>query len=88
MTVLDESPVVHAPAFAFDEFDVRLPEPPAAPEQRRFVDRRMQRARERLPSAEQIRRATIALCDRPYCLSRDEMTTLADVFLYNDAHGS
>lgn len=88
MTVLDESRAVHASAFPFDEFDVRFPEPSAAPEQRRFVDRRMQRAREQLPSAEQIRRATIALCERPYCLSHDEMTTLADVFLYNDAHGS
>lgn len=54
----------------------------------RFVDRRMQRAREQLPAVEAIRRAAIALCDRPYCLSSDEMATLGDVFVYNDAHGS
>lgn len=53
-----------------------------------FVDRRMQRAREQLPTVEAIRRLTIALCDRPYCLSSDEMSTLGGVFVYNDAHGS
>ncbi|WP_164681129.1 hypothetical protein [Mycobacterium intracellulare] len=54
----------------------------------RYADRRMQRAREQLPTVEAIRRLTIALCDRPYCLSTDEMSTLGDVFVYNDAHGS
>lgn len=48
----------------------------------------MQRAREQLPTVEAIRRLTVALCDRPYCLSSDEMATLGDVFVYNDAHGS
>lgn len=55
---------------------------------RSFADRRMQRAREQLPPVEKIRRLSIALCDRPYCLSPDEMTTLGDLFVYNDAHGS
>lgn len=54
----------------------------------RYADRRMERAREQLPPMEAIRRAAIALCDRPYCLSSDEMATLGDVFVYNDAHGS
>ncbi|MCA2320707.1 hypothetical protein JF732_18830 [Mycobacterium intracellulare] len=54
----------------------------------RYADRRMQRAREQLPTVEAIRRLTVALCDRPYCLSSDEMSTLGDVFVYNDAHGS
>lgn len=111
MTVLDKSPAVHVPAFAFDAFDVQFPGPEAAPvpsfpegarpasagpgdlaeqstQRSRFADRRMQRAREQLPPVEQVRRLSIALCDRPYCLSPDEMTTLSDVFLYNDAHGS
>lgn len=59
-----------------------------ATKRRRYADRRMQRAREQLPTVEAIRRLTIALCDRPYCLSSDEMSTLGDVFVYNDAHGS